>query len=53
MVDNDVMTAGQRCEELSPGADFARLVDAEDLTGFAVVLEGGEERRLDVSGDQA
>ena len=39
--------------ELRLGAGFARLVDAEDLTGSAVVLEGGEERRLDVSGDQA
>jgi hypothetical protein len=26
--------------ELILGADFARLVDAEDLTGFVVVLEG-------------
>ena len=53
MVDNDVMTSGSALVELRLGADFARLVDAEDLTGFAVVLEGGEERRLDVSGDQA
>jgi hypothetical protein len=28
--------------ELSLGADFARLLDAEDLTGFAVVLEGDD-----------
>ena len=29
--------------ELSLGADSARLVDPEDLTGFAVVLEGDED----------
>lgn len=29
--------------ELSLGADFARLLDPEDLTGFAVVLEGDED----------
>jgi hypothetical protein len=29
--------------ELSLGADFARLLDAEDLTGFAVVLEGDDD----------
>ena len=29
--------------ELSLGADFARLSDPEDLTGFAVVLEGDED----------
>ena len=29
--------------ELNLGADSARLVDPEDLTGFAVVLEGDED----------
>jgi hypothetical protein len=29
--------------ELILGADFARLVDAEDLSGFVVVLEGDED----------
>jgi hypothetical protein len=29
--------------ELSLGADFARLVNPEDLSGFVVVLEGDED----------
>lgn len=29
--------------ELSLGADFARLLDPEDLTSFAVVIEGDED----------
>jgi hypothetical protein len=29
--------------ELILGPDFARLVDAEDLSGFVVVLEGDED----------
>jgi hypothetical protein len=29
--------------ELSLGADFARLLNADDLSGFVVVLEGGED----------
>jgi hypothetical protein len=29
--------------ELSLGADFARLLNADDLSGFAVVLEGDED----------
>jgi hypothetical protein len=29
--------------ELSLGADFARLLDPEDLTSFAVVIEGDAE----------
>jgi hypothetical protein len=29
--------------ELSLGADFARLLNPDDLSGFVVVLEGGED----------
>jgi hypothetical protein len=29
--------------ELSLGADFARLLNADDLSGFVVVLDGGED----------
>ena len=40
MSDNVVIAAGAALVELNLGAGAARLVDPEDLTSFAVVLEG-------------